>query len=75
MTKEKVMNEDVKRLISKIYADAAMHNIKAWQLAERANIGKNVLSLWRNGKASPTLENYIKVRMCLDDMIDEIEGK
>lgn len=69
------MNEDVKRLISKIYADAAMHNIKAWQLADRAQIGKNVLSLWRNGKASPTLENYIKVRCALDDMIDEKTGE
>lgn len=68
------MNEQVARLINKIYADAAMHNIKAWQLADRAKIGKNVLSLWRNGKASPTLESYIKVRYALDDMIDEKEA-
>jgi hypothetical protein len=65
------MNEDVKLLISRIYADAAMHNIKAWHIAERSGIGKNVLSLWRNEKASPTLENYVKVRRALDDLINE----
>lgn len=69
------MNQDVQNLINKLYGDAALHNIKAWQLADRAKIGKNVLSLWRNGKASPTLENYLKVRWALDDMINEKTGE
>lgn len=65
------MNEDVKQLISKIYADAAMYNIKAWEIADRAKISRAVLSLWRNEKSSPTLESYCRVRRTLDEMIDE----
>jgi transcriptional regulator with XRE-family HTH domain len=69
--KEETMSEDVKILINKLYADMAMHKIRAYQLAQRAEIGANVLSNWRTGKQSPTLAMYVHVRRVLDGMIDE----
>ena len=65
------MSDDVTHLINKLYADMAMHNIRAYQLAQRAKIGANVLSNWRTGKQSPTLAMYVHVRRVLDGMIDE----
>lgn len=65
------MNDDVKHLINKLYADMAMNNIRAYQLAQKAEIGANVLSNWRTGKQSPTLAMYVHVRRVLDDMISE----
>ncbi len=65
------MSDDVKHLINKLYADMAMHNIRAYQLARKAEIGANVLSNWRTGKQSPTLAMYVHVRRVLDDMISE----
>ena len=65
------MSDDVTHLINKLYADMAMHNIRAYQLAQRAKIGTNVLSNWRTGKQSPTLAMYVHVRRVLDDMISE----
>lgn len=65
------MSDDVKHLINKLYADMAMNNIRAYQLARRAEIGANVLSNWRTGKQSPTLAMYVHVRRVLDDMISE----
>lgn len=64
------MSEDVKILINKLYADMAMHKIRAYQLAQQADIGANVLSNWRTGKQSPTLAMYVHVRRVLDVMID-----
>lgn len=65
------MSDDVKHLINKLYADMAMNNIRAYQLARKAEIGANVLSNWRTGKQSPTLAMYVHVRRVLDDMISE----
>ena len=65
------MSDDVTHLINKLYADMAMHNIRAYQLARKAEIGANVLSNWRTGKQSPTLAMYVHVRRVLDDMISE----
>ena len=65
------MNDDVKHLINKLYADMAMNNIRAYQLAQKAEIGANVLSNWRTGKQSPTLAMYVHVRRVLDEMISE----
>ena len=65
------MSDDVKHLINKLYADMAMNNIRAYQLARKAEIGANVLSNWRTGKQSPTLAMYVHVRRVLDDMFSE----
>lgn len=65
------MDSDVKVLIDSIFRDAKAHNITASSISKRAKLAKNLLSIWRKGGASPTLESFVRARRALDELINE----
>jgi len=67
------MKKEPNILVSQLFADAMMHKVRSYQIADRAGLCKTSLSLWKTGKIGPTLEGYLKARDALDDLILEKE--
>ena len=71
--KGKIMSKTIEA-VSEIYAKAARHNIKAYQIADAAGVTRVTLSNWRNGRSAPTLSHYLAVCDALDMLIKSKEA-
>lgn len=69
------MEQEVKKLVKQIFADAERYGILAYEVAERAGVSANGISYWRNGRTKPSLEGYLKARKAVDDLIAEKAAK
>ncbi len=56
----------------KIKIRLAELDIKHQDLAERLEVTKQTLSLWVNGKSTPTLETAFKIAKLLDCKVDDL---
>lgn len=59
-------------LNSKIKIRLAELNIKQQDLAKELEVTKQTLSLWVNGKRSPTLETAFKIARLLECKVDDL---